>query len=191
VVLFTGSSLVHKEIDRRTIYILLSKPVRRFEFLLGKFVGMAATLAAVTALMLAVLLALLAATGSAPDGGVALAAGLVGVELVVMAAVALLFSTFTTPALSAVFTLALYVAGHLSGDLLDFAKAAPNAANRFVAEALYAVLPNLDVLNVRAEVVHGVAIEPARVLLAVSYALLYTAGVLAAASLILSRRDFR
>ena len=191
VVIFVGSSLVHKEVERRTIYILLSKPIRRWEFLIGKFTGMAAVLGAVTALMLGVLLALLVATGAGYDGGVVVAAGLVAVELVVMTAVALLFSTFTTPTLSAVFTLALYMVGHLSGDLLEFARAVPNPANRIASEILYCVLPNLEMLNVRAEVVHGLELGPMRVAAAVAYAALYTLFLLGTGSVILSRRDFR
>jgi ABC-type transport system involved in multi-copper enzyme maturation permease subunit len=191
VVIFIGSSLVHKEVDRRTIYLVLSKPIRRWEFLLGKFAGMTATLGAVTGLMLVVLLLLLLATGAGYDGGIVVAAALIAAELTLMTAVALLFSTFTTPTLSAVFTLSLYIVGHLSGDLLDFARAVPNPVNRAFSEALYCLLPNLEMLNVRAEVVHGLALAPARVAGAFAYAALYTLFLLGAGSVVLSRRDFR
>jgi len=191
LVVFIGSSLVHKEVDRRTIDILLSKPIRRWEFLVGKFAGMTATLGAVTALMLAALLALLAMTGAGPSGGIVVAGLLVVVELALLTAVALLFSTFTTPTLAAVFTLSVYITGHLSADLLDFARAVPNTANRVVSQVLYCALPNLEMLNVRSEVVHGLPVAPERLAAALAYAALYTAFLLGLGSVILSRRDFR
>lgn len=191
LVVFIGSSLVHKEVDRRTIYILLAKPIHRWEFLVGKFAGMTATLVAVVALMLGALLVLLLLTGGGLEGALALAAFFVAVELMVLTAVALLFSTFTTPTLAAVFTLSLYIMGHLSADLLDFAKAVPNGVNRAASQVLYCLLPNLEMLNVRAEVVHDLPIAPARAAAALAYAALYTAFLLGVGSVILSRRDFR
>jgi hypothetical protein len=112
-------------------------------------------------------------------------------ELMVMTAVALFFSTFSSPMLSVLLTLGLWVAGHFNGDLRQFEQVVSSPAGAYVARAAYYVLPNLAPFNVRAEVVHGVPVPAAHVALTLAYAAVYTTVVLLGAMAIFRRRDFK
>lgn len=188
---FVGVGLIHGEVERRTIYTILSKPVSRVEFLLGKYVGLVLT----TWLMLAVMGIAFAGVslgyGAPLDGGHLTAFGLIGMELVVMVAVATLFSAFTTPMLASLFTLGMYVLGHLSRDLRQLGDQAQSEALQPIARFLFEVLPDLESFNVTIQAVHQLPIPPGETLYAVFYGLGYTALLLLLASYLFSRRDFR
>ena len=187
--MFTGVSLVFKEIERRTIYTLLAAPVRRWHFVVGKYAGLLGVLTTNAALMYTVLAGVLLVQGESPRG-LAPAVVLVVVELALVAAFAVLFSSFTNPILAAVGTLAVYVAGHLvwSFELLE--KRLSGGFAKGVCAALRWALPNLDRLDVKAAAVHGAPIPPAYVGWGIAYGLLYAAVVLAVAAIVFERRDF-
>lgn len=186
-----GSSLLQKELERRTIYAVMAKPIRRSEFLVGKFLGLWITAAALAAGMTAIVIGLVAVSyGDAPwvlVGSLALSV----VELGVITALVVFYSSFSTPALTALFTAATIVAGTLAEDLLYFASqgAAPWLAR--VTEAVYWLLPHLALFNVRGTVVHGVPVAPERLAFAAAYGLLYLFALLVAAGVIFGRREFR
>lgn len=185
---FLGVSLVFKEIDKRTIFTLLANPVQRWQFVLGKYLGLMTVLTVNVALM-SLVLALILMGG--PVSALWPAVALTVVELALITAFALLFSSFTNPVLAVVGTLAVYVTGHLTW---SFELLKGRVASGFVATAsdvLYWVLPNLSLLNVRAEVVHGRPLPPATVAWAALYGLAYAAVVLAAACVVFERRDFK
>jgi ABC-type transport system involved in multi-copper enzyme maturation permease subunit len=194
IAIFIGIGLVSKEIEKRTIAVILSKPVRRAEFLLGKYLGLCLTLLVNTAAMAAtVALALVYAKGGFDASQWTLwpAAYLIFVELSIITAVALLFSCFSSPALSALFTLLIFLIGRWSPDLKLFAETANGAATRMVCRALYYLLPNLANFNFINEAAYGQAI-PARWLVGNTvYAVCYVAALLAAAVLIFERRNFK
>jgi ABC-type transport system involved in multi-copper enzyme maturation permease subunit len=187
---FLGSTLLRKELDRRTIYAVMAKPIRREEFLFGKFLGLWTTTALLLAGMTGTVIAAVALFyGAAP--WVALQALLLAcLELGIVTAVVTLFSAFTTPALTAFFAVATVVAGHFAADLRYFSGHGP-AFVRSLADAVYWALPHLEVFNARGLVVHGLAVEPERLLFAAAYGLLYMTGVLAVAATIFRRREFR
>jgi Cu-processing system permease protein len=204
VSVFIGIGLVSKEVDRRTVHALLAKPVRRSELVLGKYAGLLLTVLVNLTVMAAVFYAVLAllAWGEtiearraweapAADPRLLVAVFLVFVELTLVAALALFFSTFTSPLLAAAFTLALFAAGHFSADLQRGYAGRPSPVAAAVARGVYHVLPDFALFDVKAAVVHGAPVGPRRVTLAVGYAALYAGGLLLCAVLIFSRRDFR
>jgi ABC-type transport system involved in multi-copper enzyme maturation permease subunit len=190
IAIFVGIGLVNKEIEKKTIYTIVSKPVARFEFLLGKYVGLTITLLVNLVIMTAGLLAVLIAQDVPIEAVLFKAVGLILLECMVITAVALLCSTFTSATLSAIFTLATYVIGHLTADLKTFGAKMDEGAKVFL-NGLYYVLPNLERFNLKGHVVHHLDIPASDVLLIVAYGLTYVAFLLMSASLIFQRRDFR
>ncbi len=188
---FVGVGLIHGEVERRTIYTILSEPVSRVEFLLGKYVGLVLT----TWLMLVVMGIAFAGVslgyGAPLDGGHLTAFGLIAMELVVMVAVATLFSAFTTPMLASLFTVGVYLLGHLSRDLRQLGEQADSESLKPVANFLFEILPDLESFNVTTPAVHQLPIPPGETVSAVVYGLGYTVLVLALASYLFARRDFR
>jgi ABC-type transport system involved in multi-copper enzyme maturation permease subunit len=186
---FVGVSLVFKEIERRTIYTLLAQPVRRWQFVCGKFAGLSLVLGLSVVLTGAALMVAVLFKGESPVGLVP-AIVLVFVELELIAAFAVLFSSFTNPILAAVGTVATYVVGHLSWsfDLLE--KRMAGDVGKAVCRGLHAVLPNLDRLNVKASAVHGLALPPGYFAAAVVYGLSYALLIMILACLVFERREF-
>ncbi|MGZ8405638.1 MAG: ABC transporter permease, partial [Nitrospira sp.] len=139
IAIFVGIGLVSKEVDRKTIYTIVSKPIPRYEFLLGKYCGLVITLFANTVVMVVGLLIVLQVMDVPITSLVFKSLVLIFLELMVITAVAVLFSTFTSATLSAIFTLAVYVIGHLSGDLKEFAKKL-DEVSEMVVNAIYYTL---------------------------------------------------
>lgn len=194
IAIFIGIGLVSKEIERRTIVVILSKPVRRSQFILGKYFGLCLTLLVNTAAMaLTVSLALMFVNGGFDSSQLNLwpTAYLIFLELALMTAVAMLFSCFSSPALSALFTLLIFLIGRWSPDLKLFAETANSALTRVISRALYHLLPNLANFNFINEAAYGQSV-PARLLMGNSiYAVFYISALLALAVLIFERRNFK
>ncbi len=188
--IFVGIGLVSKEIDKKTIYIIVSKPVARFEFLLGKFFGLTLTVFVNMLIMTAGLLAVLLAKSVPIEAVLFKAIGLIVLECMVVAAVALLCSTFTSATLSAIFTLAVYVIGHLTPDLKTFSQQM-DGFGRNMLEGMYYPLPNLERFNLKGQVTHQLDVPLNDLLLIVAYGIAYTTFLLLLASVIFQRRDFR
>jgi ABC-type transport system involved in multi-copper enzyme maturation permease subunit len=194
IAIFVGVGLVYKEIERRTIYAIFSKPVGRGEFLLGKYLGLCLTLAVNVAVMGAgVSLALLYVRGGWHTLALDIwpAVALVYVELMILVAVALLFSSFSSPALSALLTFFVFVIGHFSAELKTLSTTVGGAAARFVFEALYYLLPNLSNYAYITAASHGERPTAANFFGAVLYGLVYIAVLLAASTLVFKRRNFK
>jgi ABC-type transport system involved in multi-copper enzyme maturation permease subunit len=194
IAIFVGVGLVYKEIERRTVYAIFSKPVGRGEFLLGKYLGLCLTLAVNVAVMGAgVTLALLYVGGgwSPLVLNIWPAVALVYVELMILVAVALLFSSFSSPALSALLTFFVFVIGHFSADLKTFAATVGGTGARLLFGALYYLLPNLSHYAYITAASHGRTPTPAAFLGALLYGLVYIAVLLAAATLVFKRRNFK
>jgi ABC-type transport system involved in multi-copper enzyme maturation permease subunit len=204
IAVFIGIQLVSKEVERRSIYGILSKPVHRHQLLLGKYAGLVLTLAVNLSVMAVALYAVLAFIAWMTDPVAARgwetppldphmlkAIGLTFVELSIVTAIALFFSSFSTPILSAVFTFGFFVAGRFSADLRNFNQVVESRAAAWLAEALYWLLPNLAPFDVRAQVVHGLAVPAGHIALTVAYGVTYIAALLLATTLIFSRRDFK
>jgi ABC-type transport system involved in multi-copper enzyme maturation permease subunit len=204
IAVFIGIGLVSKEVERRSVYALLAKPIRRHEFVLGKYLGLVLTLAINVAVMAAALYivlgymawmtpALAQAAWDAPalDPALLKAVFLIFMELCLITAVAVFFSTFSSPILSAVLTFGLYVVGHFNADLKNFQDVVQSPLAAALARGAYYVLPNLASFDVKTEVVHGQPVPWAVVGLTTGYGLVYITMLVLAAMFIFSRRDFK
>lgn len=194
IAIFIGVGLVYKEIDRRTIYNLLSKPVHRHEFIIGKYFGLCLTLLVNSAVMLvAIELALMYVNrGFTPLQWPVLIAGLfIYLELALLVAIALMFSSFSTPMLAALFTFALYVIGHFSADLKLAAEMSQSLAVRAALNIAYYLIPNLKNFNFITQASHGEVVDAARAVWAIIYAVVYISILLSASVLIFQRRNFK
>ena len=191
IAVFVGVGLIHGEVERRTIYTILSKPVSRGDFLLGKFLGLLLTVWLQLGLMAIAFGAVSLGSGAPLSGGHALALLLIAGELIVLVALATFFSSFTTPMLSALFTLGIWAAGQLSRDLLALAKQGDDPSLVAVARVLYRVLPDLASFDLTLQAVHGLPIAPAEVGLPLLYGLAYASVLLIGAIAIFRRRDLK
>jgi ABC-type transport system involved in multi-copper enzyme maturation permease subunit len=204
IAVFIGIGLVSKEVERRSVYSLLSKPIHRYQLILGKYAGITLTLVVNVVIMTLAFYAVLLYTAwgidqtvqsawDAPalDPALLKAIGLILVELLLVTAIALFFSTFSTPILSAALTFGLFIAGHFSTDLRNFDQVVNSPAAVRLARGLYWVLPNLGQFDVKSQVVHGQPVPIGYMALTAAYAALYTAMLLTMAVLIFSRRDFK
>jgi ABC-type transport system involved in multi-copper enzyme maturation permease subunit len=204
IAVFIGIGLVSKEVERKSIYGLLSKPIRRHQFILGKYLGLVLTLAVNIAVMTAALYVVLTYMNwmetenvrrswdaPATDPALLKAIFLIFVELSLITAVALFFSTFSTPILSAVFSFGLYITGHFNADLKNFENVVDSPVAIYLARGLYYVLPNLAPFDVKAEVVHAEPVSAAYLGLTAAYGVVYIMALVAAAMFIFSRRDLK
>jgi ABC-type transport system involved in multi-copper enzyme maturation permease subunit len=204
IAVFIGIGLVSKEVERRSIYSLLAKPIHRYQLVLGKYCGLVLTLAVNIAVMAAALYLVLAymAWGVAPeiarvwdapatDPALLKALALILVELMLVTAIAVFFSTFSTPILSAALTFGFFIVGHFSGDLRNFKDVVDSSAAAGLARGLYWVLPNLAQFDVKSAVVHGQTVTAGYLGIATAYGLAYIAMLLILSVTIFSRRDFK
>jgi ABC-type transport system involved in multi-copper enzyme maturation permease subunit len=205
IAIFIGIGLVAREIDRRSLYAVLVKPVSRHQFIAGKYLGLVGTLMVNLAVMAAayyVVLtymawtlppaALAAAPAPAADPRLLLAIGMIACELALVTAVALFWSTFSSSALmSAGLTAAIYVAGQFGADLKNLDQVVDSPAAAAVGRGLYYVIPNFAAFDIKAQVVHALPIERGYLLLTAGYAAVYFALLLVGAMLIFARRDFK
>jgi Cu-processing system permease protein len=190
---FLGITLVSHEVERKTVFLILSKPVPRWEFVIGKTAGLSMTLA-LTTLAMAVVLFLVHSgyrLGGKAEPGIFIASAGIYMELVLLVCLASLFSTFTTPVLSAIFTLSMFVVGHVTGDLLYFGGRSESVAVQWTAKALYFLLPNLEIFNWKNDVVYGGVRSLSLIPLPAAYLAAYGAAVLFLACLLFSRKDFK
>jgi ABC-type transport system involved in multi-copper enzyme maturation permease subunit len=185
-----GTSLVYKEIDKKTIFTLLSKPLHRAQFILGKFLGLVLTLFIMTVFMAVIFLVLVYLHTFKVEWTMLVAIGYIFLELVLITAVAILFSTFSTPILSSIFSLSFYLIGHLSWGLELLIKKMQPGFGKGLARFLYVFLPDLENFNFRTEVVHGLAIPSSIFLYSFLYGVCYAAFILGLAILVFRRRDF-
>ena len=209
IAIFVGTGLIQREMGGKTIYTILARPVARWQFVAGKYLGLLLTVLVSAAAMSAVFLVyLVVVTRLAPGESVGGATPppalawpvfqsllLTACELAVVTALAVLFSAVSTPILSAVFTFFAYVAGQFASsvadlaDRLDPARGGSSATGRYVLEVIYRVMPNLDAMNVRETAVAGLAVPGAQVAWTALYAGLYAGLVLTLACALFERRN--
>ena len=194
IAIFVGVGLVYKEIERRTLYTIFAKPVGRSEFLLGKYLGLCATLAVNVAVMGAgvTLVLLYVVRGTTPlVGALWPTVALIYCELTILTAVALVFSAFSSPIVSAFGSLAVFVIGHFSLELKGFAGVIDSAPLRGLLIGIYYLLPNLSTFSLITPAAHGIAPPAGHLAVAALYALAWDVALLALAALTFARRDFR
>ena len=191
---FMGVGLVYKEMEKRTLYSLLAKPIRRWEFLVGKYAGLLLTLAVNTSLMTLALAAALYYVGRPflrSDSSILVAVYFILLELALVTAIALFFSCFSSPMLSTLFTLGIYVTGVFAQDIRNVGDLTHSAALKAVTGALYYLVPNFHNFNAIAVAGHGEFIPWSLIWKNTLYAALYIALVMLASSAVFSRRNLK
>lgn len=191
---FIGVGLIHREIEKRTLYSLLARPVRRWEFLVGKYAGLLLTLLVNTAFMAVGLAAALYYVGRpfvSSDLTVLVAIYFILLELALVTAVALFFSCFSSPMLSTLFTLAIFVTGLFAADIRDFGRLTKSPTVEAVTRTLYYLVPNFHNFNLMAAAGHGDRVPLALIGQNTLYAAVYAASVLVAASAVFAWRNLK
>lgn len=191
VAVLIGTGIVYTEVEKRTIYTVIAKPVERWQFVLGKFAGLNAT---ITALVLGMTVILMAAAWI--DIGhfkpqLLQAVLLTWMELMVLTSLSILMSVICSPILGAIFTFLLYIIGHTSGDLRELAQHFGSGSVKVLTNIGYYVLPNLEYFNIRGKVIHGVHVDPAYIVFACAYGLLYSVVFLVIAGVVFERKEFK
>lgn len=190
--IFVGVSLVWKEIEKKTVYSIFSKPIGRGEFIVGKYLGLCLTLLVNVLVMgTGVSLALLYVGGGDLAIKIWPTVLLIFCELTITVAVAIMFSSFSTPALSALLTFFVFVIGHFSSSLHTFAQNLSSAVTKVIFDAIYYVMPNLSLFSFITETANGIGM-PAKMLgLAIAYAIVFNVILLTITVLIFKRRNFK
>lgn len=194
IAVFIGVGLVSKEMDKRTLYALLAKPVERWEFLLGKYTGLVMTLGVNTAAMAAGLYAALWTVKhplESSDWYLLTAVYLILLKLALIVALAMLFSCFTTPFLAILFTLGIYIAGVFAEELRAMQVVDMTPATMKMLKAISYLLPNFENFNVMGAVAHGRGVPGRLVLHDSLYAIVYCGIVLLGAAAVFSRRNLK
>ena len=197
IAIFVGVNLVYKELERKTVYMLLPKPIHRYQFVLGKFLGLLFTLLVQLAVMTAMLVVVLAIQGAGLGGPLWRLVALIFFEVVVITAIAVLFSSFSTPFLSGMFTIGIFLLGRSVPDIRSIAGKMENPVVSPLLEAMARVVPDLRYFFVTgAEIdgaqvsINGTFVGWGYVASAGGYAAFYTTLVLLLAMVLFSRRDF-
>ena len=191
VAVFVGTELINKEIDKRTILVLIPKPLSRAEFILGKHLGLSGVLAVMLGVMLVIyLLMLLGMKVSFQPLPLIVSVFYLGLELILIAAVAIAFGVFTSSIIATLMTFGVYLMGHISKDLIQLGIISKNPNILAITKNIYLILPDLERLNFRNEAVYGL-LPSADVLMGNAlYSLVYTGLLLGISILIFSRRQF-
>lgn len=190
IAVFVGIGLVTKEIERRTVYTILARPITRVQFVLGKYIGLGLIVVVNVAIMFGMFLGTIWLTGNTIHVSLFQAVELILVETLLVMAIALFFSTFSSSTLSATITLGLFVIGHLTSDLKGMAEKSQSQFTEAALTALYYVCPNLEMLNIKGQAASGLLVEAGYQATATAYGLLYAGLLLTGACVIFQRRDF-
>ena len=191
IAIFIGISLVSKEIEKRTVYSLLPKPISREQFILGKYFGLCLTLLVNVTVMSVGLYLLLTFLGEPFGASLLKAIALIYVKLMVLVAVAVLFSTFTSPTLAGLFTGFTYVAGYYSGDLKNFDSIVESDVLPVITKVLYYLLPNFKNFDVKAQAVAGAPLPFSQIGWSTAYGLVYITLLLVASAWIFKSRNLK
>lgn len=193
VAIFVGTGLINKEIEQRTVLVLIAKPISRVEFITGKHLGLSAVLALLIATMTAIYLALMQ-FGNIPYplGSILLAALFLFFQLSLVTALTIVFGVFTSSVLATLLSFGVYFMGNFSQDLVELGRLSKNPGLQRLTQALYLVLPDFSRLDLKNQAVYGNELLPNQLTLIANagYGLVYTVLLLAIATLIFSRREF-
>jgi len=191
VAIFVGTGLIHKEIEKKTILVLIPKPISRVEFVLGKHLGLSAVMAVLLLAMTVIYFFLLSFNGiNYPLGSILLAIVYLFFQVSLIIAVAILFGVFTSPLLAMLLSFSIYLMGNYTGDLVKVGKISKSPQLEFFTQFLYVVIPDLSRLNLKNDAVYGVLPSINDLFFNGFYGVAYTLLLLAIATLIFSRRQF-
>jgi len=190
IAIFIGIGLVYKEIDKRTIYAILSKPVPRFKFIIGKYFGLVMTLFLNFLVMTTGFFIVLWIFDGRVDFNLLPAILLIFWEMLIVIAFSILFSSFTNPTLSAIFSIFIFISGHFVADFKLVGNEVESKFFETFLKILYYILPNFEKFNIKGEVVHHLSINPSMIFYALFYGLFYVGVVLLISIISFQKRDF-
>lgn len=189
IAVFVGTNLVYKEIDKRTLYTILSRPISRYEFVLGKYLGLVALIGMTTILMTLISALYIIVMGGAVDSMFFVAVLLIYIKLLLVTAFSVLLSSLASPILGAAIVLSGYVFGHATGILIDLPPQFTGTLAETVMRGIYFVTPNLSNFDIWQEYANGIAISREYVLWTILYGVLYTGLVLYLATVAFRNKD--
>ncbi len=189
IAIFTGTSLIYKELDKRTLYTILSQPMHRHEFILGKYIGLMALLGVVTVIMAGVSAAYVILLGGKLEGMYFLAVLLIYCKLMLVTSIALLLSSLSSPILGAIIVFMAYVFGHATGVFLNLPPQFDGTLAKHLLEVAYYIVPNLGNFDLRSEAANGIPVSLGYVAWAITYAAAYTGVFLILAALVFEEKD--
>ena len=191
VAIFVGTALINKEIEKRTLLMLIPKPISRAELILGKHLGLTGVLGVMIAIMMAIYLVMLSVSEiSYPTQALIVSGVYLLIELALIVAVAILFGVFTSSILATLLSFGVYLMGHFSEDLVELGKLSKNANIESLTTSLYLVLPNLSRLNLKNDAVYGQLPTSGELISHALYGLLYTSLVLIISIMIFAQKEF-
>lgn len=189
--IIVGSALIHKDIEKRTLYTVLVKPVRRSEIVLGKFLGLGALVSLLVLAMLVIHQLVILLYEGRFDPMLLIAFPFTVLEILVMLGILLLFSSFSSTTLTSIMGVIFFVIGHALPDLKLFAESTNLPALKHVAYAFYYVLPNLENFNIRLDLAYRASLPADQVIFSICYGIMYTVFLLYLTTLIFERREFK
>jgi len=189
IAIFVGANLVYKEIDKKTLYTILAQPLHRYEFVLGKYLGLLAILAVSLVIMTGVSTVYLMLMGGSVTVTWFQAILLIYAKLALITGFALLLSALVSPIMGAIIVFCVYVAGHATEVFKDLPPQFDDTVSKYILEAAYYVIPNLNTFNLQSEAANNVPVAPAYVPFALVYGLAWTAMLLILACLAFEGRD--
>ena len=191
IAIFVGTGLINQEIEKRTVFMLVTKPLTSAEFIIGKHLGLSAVLAILVAGMTMIYLIMLnLAHINYQLMPLLLTSFFLFLELCLIAAASLLFGVFTSSLLATLLTFSLYLVGHLSESMVKLAGITKNPAFEQLTDNLYLILPDLSRLDLKNDAVYGVIPQPDVLLMNAGYAVIYTAVLLALTTVVFARKEF-
>ena len=191
VTVFVGTGLVNKEIEKRTVYILVAKPLSRSELIIGKHIGLSGVLAVLLMAMTVIYGLILSLSGiDYPVGSILVTVIFIFIQLSLLTAVAILFGVFTSSLLATLFTFGIYLMGNLSRDLVNLGDLSDNPEIKKLMMGLYVVLPDLSRLDLKNDAVYGLLPSMDNLFTNLAYALLYTMLLLSITIAMFARREF-
>ena len=188
--IFMGTGLVYKEIDKKTIYTILAKPIHRSQFLLGKYFGLVLTLFVMLLSMSVIFLAVIFLHTFTVEWEMLVAILFIFLEVCLITSVAMLFSCFSTPILSSLLSLSFYMIGHLSWGLKTLIDKIKPGFGKTLTQIIYTLAPDLENFNFKTEIVHDLPIPPQIFLFSTLYWMAYTLAILILALIVFRKRDF-
>jgi Cu-processing system permease protein len=190
VAAFIAATLVRKEVEKRTVFVLFSKPVSRGAFIVGKFMGLAGTLAIVIGGMGLFLFVMTALVGGGASGMVLVATALIFLQTLTVVAVVVFFSTVTSAILASMLGLGVFVAGQLSHNVLSLSQVGAGALTEAASWVVFVVIPNFNAVDVKAAAVGEMTVDWSSLALWTGYLAAYVVVALTAASLVIRRKEF-
>lgn len=191
VIVVIGSGLIHKDIEKRTLYTVVTKPVKRSEIILGKFVGLLLLLIILVLGMYCIQQLIILLLEGMFETRLLLSLPFLCLEIMVLISIMLLFSSFSSPGLTSIMAVIFYIIGHASPDIRLFAEQTSTPLFRYIAYAVYYIMPNLENFNVRLELVHDLALPAEQIIFMLCYGLVYVIMLLYLSVILFERKEFK